>query len=353
MALPTALACLLAGSAVASDSKPPWAYDGHLTLLQASSLYLGETECSDRNLFVSRDQCLSKSSKCMWLATKGKNLCLPCEWGGVPVPCAPIGGIWDGSKVTSCEMGCSHQHMLTKASPCIDVSGSISNGDCFAKGDSALVKCQWTQYVGNFAGTKSICGPCSVAGVGQIPMYDPGNIGPEAGSTVTLAASQCQMAEPCSQGVISYLHYCNGPLPTAAPPPTQGPVPLSQIGKGMKIDENAPDFKAVAVLAPYGAKQYTQAANLAMKAAGWPMGSYVPPDAPVNIFGMPPPEGPSVPPTIKLQFAPVFPGMPGIPPPGVGIGTAPPMEAALLEVEVRKRRLFETQKRQFKERLRR
>lgn len=266
----------------------------------------------------------------MFLEMEGRNLCMPCEWGGVDVPCAPIDSIFSGKKVKSCEMGCNHQAVLTKASPCVDVGGSISNGDCFAKGSSALTQCLWTAYTTKAGQAKSICGPCMVVGIGQIPSYAPGNVGPEAGSTVSAAGSMCDMPTtefgvPCDGGLgIPAVTDCS---PTQLPPPTNGPMPLQKIGMGVTVDEGAPAYVAAAILPPYGPKQFTEASAMAARQAGWGVGAALPPDAPINVYGPPPPEGPSLPPTLKLQYAPVLPGFKGVPPPGYGYGTAPPSVA--------------------------
>merc|ERR1719482_730644 len=71
--------------------------------------------------------------------------------------------------------------------------------------------------------------------------------------------------------------------------------------------------------------QYTEASAVAAHSAGWPApGNPLPPDAPVSIYGPPPFEGPTLPPTLPVMYGPAPPGIPGVPPPGYGYGTAPP-----------------------------
>merc|ERR1719326_1937677 len=102
------------------------------------------------------------------------------------------------------------------------------------------------------------------------------------------------------------------------------PVPLA----AMKIHttKDAPDYFAVPVPPPYGPKNYANAAEVAALSAGWPVGEDLPPDAAVVIYGPPPFEGPTLPPTLKVMYGPPPPGLPGVPPPGYGMGTAPPPE---------------------------
>jgi len=103
------------------------------------------------------------------------------------------------------------------------------------------------------------------------------------------------------------------------------PVPLEVMR--IHTSDDAPEYFAVPVNPPYGPKQYTEASEVAAQSAGWPApGEDLPPDAPVVIYGTPPFEGPTLPPTLKVMYGPAPPGLPGVPPPGYGMGTAPPPE---------------------------
>merc|ERR1719281_258215 len=92
-------------------------------------------------------------------------------------------------------MQCKHQQIITKVSACVDVGGGVSLDECFAKGQSGLTSCMHTTYTTKVGQSKSICGPCMVAGVGKIPPYMPGNAGPEPGSTIVSSSSQCDLAQ--------------------------------------------------------------------------------------------------------------------------------------------------------------
>jgi len=267
-----------------------------------------DTECSDSPT-VSKEACLSKSSLCMWLALEDSNLCMPCEWSGVHVPCPPNGAIFGNKQVYQCDMKCPHQEVITKVSACTDVSGTIGKEDCFAKGSSASTRCMWTSFRTKDGEDKSMCGPCEVGGYGIVPTYAAGNVGPEAGSTVLAAASQCDVgATPCK---------ANCP-PLGRPAQSQL---VSMKDLGVPTDGNLPEYFAVTVPPPYGLNEYTKAANVAAAAAGWPEGSALPPLAPVMAFGRAPNGGPPPPSGLKVLIGP--------PPPGIadisydGSGAAP------------------------------
>lgn len=179
------------------------------------------------------------------------------------------------------------------------------------------------------ARSKSVCGPCSVMGIGKIPCAMPGDMGPEGpASTVDGCVSQCEM-EATANGLP-----CNTALdepgvtpcrPTAAPPamaPTA--TPDLQGVFGIKLRPDAPQYFAAPVAAPYGVREFTEAGAAAARAAGWPQDTALPPDAPVVVYGVAPHEGPTLPPSLKAVFGPPPPGMPGVPPPGYGMGTVPP-----------------------------
>lgn len=297
-----------------------------LALLQAP-----DSPCSGPHS-ITRDQCLSKTgASCMWLDLGEKNVCLPCEWEGIDIPCAPVKTFWGGHQVKDCVMSCHHQKILTKISSCTDVSGGISTTQCFQKGITADEQCMWTAYTTKTGEGKSVCGPCNVGGIGQIPCYNAGDKGPEGGSSVDGCVSQCEggsetndVGIPCdSANGVPAVPNC---FPTPAPPPPGkvGTLPLEVLKIATR--PGAPEYFATAVDPPYGPREYTAAAALAARAAGWPDdgSTGLPPDRAMVIFGPPPKEAPTLPPTIKVMYGPAPPGIPGIPPPGYGMGTAPP-----------------------------
>lgn len=314
--------------------------DRALVMLETSMSTTLDSECSD-SPGVSKDACLTKpSGKCMWLELEDKNLCLPCEWSGINMPCVPHGAIFAGKKVTQCEMQCAHQQVLTKVSPCVDVGGGVTQDECFAKGQSAFTSCMHTTYTTSAGAAKSICGPCMVDGVGKIPPYAPGNLGPEAGSTVSVSASQCDLSQtsfgvPCDPVLgIPAVTQCQ-PLPLP-PGPTSGALPLQDFG--IEVNKNAPTYYASIVEPPFGPAEYTKASSAAARAAGWPLGSAVLPSSSVVVYGPPPLEGPTLPPGMRALYGPAPPGIPNIPLPGFGVGTAPPPPAAALLLQRKSRR---------------
>merc|ERR1719409_1430905 len=220
-----------------------------------------------------------------------------CEGFGAPLPCAPVGGIFAGHKVKECAMQCGHQTVLQEVSACEDTTTDITLTQCFAKGTSALTKCMWTQE----GLTKGFCGPCSAIGM--------------SGAPVTMCVSQCD--DPCPP----MLPGCD--INTPPPPPLlNGPVPLSSLK--IQMNKDAPDYIAIKVLPPYDLKEYENAARIAAQVALWGPNTKMLPSAPVSIYGVPPPEGPALPPGMPVMFGPPPPGMPGVPPPGYGFGTVPP-----------------------------
>mmetsp|Transcript_26399 Transcript_26399/g.83620 ORF Transcript_26399/g.83620 Transcript_26399/m.83620 type:complete len:360 (+) Transcript_26399:104-1183(+) len=292
-----------------------------------------DSECSDV-ASVSREACLGKAAQCMWLEMDTrKNLCLPCKWNGTEIPCAPPGAVFPQGHVQRCQMACAHQKVITKVSPCVDVSGGISQDDCYAKGTSAQAKCMWTAYTTKAGRRRTMCGPCAVPGIGSIPPYAQGNIGPEPGSRVEACRSQCadSMTEygvPCGGGVPAVTN-CR---PTAEPKALL-PVPLASLG--FRVLQGAPHYIAVKVRPPYGPEQYFEASEVAARAAGWPVGSVLPPDAAVSVYAPPPPEGPALPPGMKTLSVPPPPGIVGLLPAAaegsgsalVSVATAPLQDA--------------------------
>eukprot|EP00419_Tripos_fusus_P018002 CAMPEP_0172745764 /NCGR_PEP_ID=MMETSP1074-20121228/138741_1 /TAXON_ID=2916 /ORGANISM="Ceratium fusus, Strain PA161109" /LENGTH=365 /DNA_ID=CAMNT_0013577011 /DNA_START=176 /DNA_END=1273 /DNA_ORIENTATION=+ len=293
--------------------------------------------CSDAPN-VAREACLQKGTapgkpgQCMWLQTDQKNLCLPCEWDGIDIPCIPTGAVTPSGNVKDCEMACGHQRLITKVSPCTDVSGSISQDDCFAKGTSSRTKCMWTSFATASGMEKSQCGPCHIMGIGNIPLYTPNSLGPELGSKVIASLSQC------AESSTKYGIPCNVDTPAVNPCPPRPKHEKLAAKKALKVlkPENlwtvglhtlpsAPQYFAVRVPKPYGLKEYLDAAEVAARAAGWSVGTKLPPDVAINVFGAPPPEGPTLPPKIKIQFAQPPPGIKGMPLyTGLGYATASP-----------------------------
>lgn len=232
----------------------------------------------------------------------------------VDLPCPSIGGIYGDKSVVDCQMACGHHKVLSKISACTDTSGDITNSQCFSKGISSGQKCMWTKFVAKDGSTKSHCGPCTVGGIGKIPCLNIGEVGPEGlGSETSLCLSQCD-------------DDCWGPTncrPTEVPPPViPKVVPLDAMN--IHTSKGAPKYYAMPVDPPYGAEQYYKAAQVAARTAGWPIDAKMPPQAPIVIYGPPPYEGPTLPPSMPVMYGPAPPGIPGVPPPGYGFGTAPP-----------------------------
>lgn len=238
----------------------------------------------------------------------------------LPLPCPAINSFYNGARVTSCRMKCPHQQILTKASPCTDTTSfSITKSQCFAKGEASGDKCMHTSY--KTAGeTRSVCGPCAVTGVGNVPCYAPGNAGPEDGSVVESCSSACD---------IEYSEYgvpCGGATPCPPTPPPPATVEAFKLGEetGVKLEEGAPDYFAAKVPAPYDAASFEKAAKVAAKAAGWWSDAAMPPKAAVVVWGKTPAGGPVVPGEIKQMWGPGPSGVEGgVPDPGIEDGVLP------------------------------
>jgi len=254
--------------------------------------------------------------------------CSVCEGFGADLPCAPVGSIFAGHKVRQCAMQCGHQKILQEVSACEDTTGDITLSQCFSKGTAALTKCMWTQE----GMVKTFCGPCSVAGVGTVPCAPGGAIG-MSGLPVTMCMSQCD--DPCPP----MLPGCDTNTPPP-PPLLHGPSSLDSLK--IQMNKDAPDYIAIKVLPPYDLKEYESAARIAAQVALWGPNTKQVPSAPLSICGVPPPEGPTLPPGMPVMFGPPPPGMPGVPPPGYGFGTVPPpamVDASKAQFFQRKTRL--------------
>jgi len=278
---------------------------------------------------ISRFDCLGRG-QCMFVEYEGGGgRCTPCEFDGVDLPCMSAGAVDGSQKVKTCSMSCAHQKIMSIVSPCEDTTGDITLSQCHAKGASALTKCMWTQE----DLTKGFCGPCSVMGVGTVPCPPSGGLGMTG--IVTLCVSQCD--DPCPP-------MFPGCTPTGAPPPLPN-LPFPASATELRFGKDAPDYTLVKVLPPYDKKEWEAAARTAAQTAMWGPNDFLPPTAPVSIYGPPPPEGPTLPPGMPVMYGPAPPGMLGAPPPGYGYGTAPPpaqvemaKAAALVQTSDGKRR---------------
>mmetsp|Transcript_16885 Transcript_16885/g.39781 ORF Transcript_16885/g.39781 Transcript_16885/m.39781 type:complete len:356 (+) Transcript_16885:3-1070(+) len=276
-------------------------------LLRVAAAAAADSECSDKAT-VSRATCLGKSSKCMFLELDKRNLCLPCEWGGAPIPCVPQNAAFPQGRVESCEMSCEHQQLVSKVSDCTDVSGDIIKDDCFAKGTSAGISCMWTAYTRKDGSRKSICGPCKVDGFGVVGRSAPGTFGPEPGSLVESSFSQCdeqqlEAAKPCIDP-----KDCPKAVPDVPPKEGDEPVVMTDLTRlGLNTTVDAPAYYAAPVSPPYGKQEFVDAAKKAAKAAGWK--TEVSDVASVDVAFVEPGEGPKIPPGIKSKKVSPLPGL--------------------------------------------
>lgn len=297
---------------------------------------------------ITEEECLTRES-CMFIETEQGNVCTPCKEGeDVNVPCPVMGSFYAMKKVKNCNMSCSHQQNIKPTgSDCVDTSGTITMAQCHAKGSSVLGKCMWTNYSMDETRDekKTMCGPCVVVGLGTVPCAAPGDLGPEAGSTVDGCVSQCELVSdkdgvPCDPVLgLPATTMCR---PTPLPIPLVVPVDLKK-DLGVKLAPNAPNYHAVPVPPPYDEKAYKQAAEVAAWAGAFPEGTVIPPTAGIVVSGPPPFEGPALPPQLQTLVAPPLVGVEGqtlggaaiIPgkyiPPGV------PPDPALLQVKKRKK----------------
>jgi len=288
-----------------------------------------DSECSDINPHISETGCLVKNEgKCMWLQLDQRNLCLPCAIGQVDIPCVPPGASFPEGRVHICSMGCKHQLVMTKVSPCTDVSGEISRSDCQAKGDSGDAKCMWTAYKTQDGRQKQICGPCLVDHFGNVPPFLVGGLGPEEGSRVEGSWSACDVVKneyglPCDpENGVPAITPCR---PVRKPADPLQPVALNNLH--LTSDPGAPYYVAVPVEAPYDVDAYIHSATVGARVAEWPAGSVLPPSVPVAVYAAPPPGAPPPPKEIRVVYKDPPPGLRGLYRP-----TSPPgAEPALLE----------------------
>merc|ERR1719468_51412 len=186
----------------------------------------------------------------------------------------------------------------------------------------------WTSFTTSSGVQKSHCGPCEVLGIGTVPVPTPNGLGPELGSKGVIALSQC------AASATKYGIPCDAMTPAVNPCPPR-PKTKKPVVKPLKPEPiwtlalhtlpSAPNYIAVRVPKPYGFKEYLDAAEVAARAAGWPVGTKLPPDVPVSVFGAPPLEGPTLPPTMKIEFAQPPPGINDMPVyTGMGYATASP-----------------------------
>lgn len=255
----------LSGSLASSKSQLAASTEALLRVAAAAGQ---DSACSD-TAAVSKDTCLGKSTKCMFLEFDKRNLCLPCEWSGANLPCVPEGAAYPQGTVRSCDMSCDHQEIVSKVSDCTDLSGDISQPDCYEKGSSAGISCMWTAYRQSSGRLKTMCGPCNVDGYGVLNRAAPGTPGPEAGSIVEHSFSQCE------DRVTGRLKPCfdpeGCPRAVAPMPPSKGdkPVVTDVVRLGMNTTADAPKYYAVPVPPPYKKEEFVEAAAVAAKAAGW------------------------------------------------------------------------------------
>jgi len=295
----------------------------------------------------SKDECLNTAgAECMYITLDGSDpLCLPCQMGAAPLPCPPIESMYGTvGKVKSCDMKCGHQYLLSKSSACTDVTeGKITKAQCMSKGASALggaENCMWISYKDGDQ-IKSICGPCTIGGLGNVPCYSPGNWLSFGGANGGTGQVQ-DCASKCEETRTDYGIPCGGPgasqgitpcIPTPAPPE---PIIVSHTDDEIKsafhidLEPGHPEYFAAPVLAPFDAEAYRNSARAAADMAGWYPDTKMPPDAHVVVFGAPP-EGYSLPPEVKAMWGPGPPGVKdGLPAPGTGVGTIPTQPPSLV-----------------------
>lgn len=264
--------------------------------------------CSDGPL-VTKDTCLGKAEKCMFLELDKRNLCLPCEWGGAPIPCVPYGAAYPQGTVQSCDMTCAHQQVVTKVSDCTDVSGDINQADCYAKGTSAGIQCIWTEYLKKDGSKRTMCGPCKIDGLGTVERYLPGTWGPEQGSIVQGSSSMCEDAEKAKSAPCAPPLNCPTPQPELPPKEGQTPAIASLPRMGMGTTPDAPAYFAAPISPPYGPEQYAAAAEVAATAAGWTDTAKLKEVKNIVLAAPIPQEGPTVPPEIMTKQGRPLPGL--------------------------------------------
>lgn len=202
-----------------------------------------EAEACGGGQAAGKGACLNKPGReCMWVSMIAKTIdgmntvkshCLPCVVDGEDIPCwAPGSNVDGGFVITDCEMRCPHQKTIAEPGyACTDESGFITQPQCFDRGVKSGSKCMFHSYVTADGKNKSICGPCTLPGIGGWGCTAVGDKGPEPDSKVTFCLSQCDVI-------------CMGPPdcpPTIAPPPP--PPPPSP---GIVVTESDPKKMLIA-----------------------------------------------------------------------------------------------------------
>jgi len=224
-------------------------------------------------------KCLgTKGRGCMWTSVTTKdplkrvqesnNFCLPCELDGENIPCWNTGAWVNGKQVTDCKMSCSHQERIWQPEyACSDVSGFISQSQCFSRGATTGSKCMYLAFEDEKGEQKGTCGPCALTGSGNWGCPSHGDPGPEAGTKIISCMSQCDVL-------------CAGPPacpPTVAPPPPP-PPPSPGIVK-VSLDDPQKMISAPAPFAGTTPNPYAMgmAIEAAARKAGWKIGTPPPP----------------------------------------------------------------------------
>lgn len=234
------------------------------SLLMVAAVAQQDSGCSDGPV-VSESTCLGKKDKCMFLELDERNLCLPCEWAGQALPCAPEGAIYPQGKVKTCKMACAHKEVITKMSVCTDVSGTVTKEKCYSKGTQDA-QCMFTSFKNKVGDIKSMCGPCKVDGFGEVPVYVEGSAGPEPDTIVLVSQSQCIDATKPTTATTTTTST------SYAPKLGDKPVVVPLAKTGITASKEGPAYVGVPVSPPYSPKDVAEAAEVAAKAAGFKPG---------------------------------------------------------------------------------
>merc|ERR1719428_1788105 len=88
---------------------------------------------------VGEDDCLKRDLGCQWIKKTNGNICVPCEFGGIDIPCPGLQQWYDGGQVQMCTMNCAHQKTISLGvGSCTDTSGHIAQADCMHKGETVI-----------------------------------------------------------------------------------------------------------------------------------------------------------------------------------------------------------------------